>query len=872
MKAGLSFQVWIVTGVLGAIASVVNVAPAGAQSMPIEPAVPETSSPIGASDSLNSVPAADWGAEVAPLAEGDSPLEGLGDRPATTIQEWVAQIETTVTQITDVRVEATEAGLQVILETADGALAVPETRTVGNALIADIANAAIAEEVFEAEPIAGIALVEVVGLPDDRVRVSITGTDAPPVAEVRLSDQGLVLGVAIGQAGTGAEDEAIQVVVTGEQDEGYNPSSASTATRTDTPLRDIPQSIQVVPRQVLEDRNVRTVNEAIETVSGVIDGGDSIFRIFRGFSTDATSQLRNGYRIGDTYSLVPEEPTVAIERVEVLKGPGSVLFGALEPGGVINTITRQPLSQPYYSLAFEAGNYGFYQPSIDLSGPLTTDETVLYRFIAAYSNADGYFEGGGRNNTLIAPSITLNFGNRTSLNLYYQYSRYRGDLYGGLSTVALSDGSLVPQGVNVWGNPDLTFDNRQSHQYGFELEHNFNDNLQLRSALSANNFSVPEQRFAVPIGINDDRFVDLLYLDRNGSNDVYFGQIDLLGRFNTGSISHQLLVGFDYESAFEEFESFTSRTPLPPLDLRDPDYDVARPTDLIRDGRFDWQTQSYGVYIQDQIAFSDNLKLLIGGRYDWISDEFENLINDADEPEQNDGAFSPRIGLVYQPSDTVSLYASYSRSFRQATAFSANEAFEPTRGTQSEIGTRVDFLEGRLSANLAAYHLTRTNITTPDPDNPGFSVQTGEARSQGIELDVTGEILPGWNVILSYAYTDAEVTEDNVTPVGNQLASVPFNQASLWTTYEIQQGDLEGLGFGLGLFYISERQGDLANSFTLDSYLRTDAALYYRRGGLRAAINVRNLFDIDYVSFASANTNVQRGAPFTIVGSLSWEF
>ncbi|WP_201278047.1 TonB-dependent siderophore receptor [Scytonema millei] len=630
---------------------------------------------------------------------------------------------------------------------------------------------------------------------------------------------------------------------------------------------------QVVPQEVLRDRNVRNINEAVETVSGVLDAGDGgIFRIFRGFSTTATSQLRNGYRIGDSYSLIPDEPTVAIEQVEVLKGPSSVLFGALEPGGVINTITKKPLREPYYRLGFEAGNRGFYQPSIDLSGPLTADRNALYRFIAAYNGSDGYFEGGGKNNTLIAPSMTLNLGDQTSLDLYYEYSKYAGDLYGGLFTAALSDGSLLPRGVNVWGNPDLTYDDRQSHKYGFELKHNFNDNLQLRSAFSVNNFSVPEQRFAVPIEIVDDRFVEFLFLDRTGSNDVYFGQIDLVGKFNTGSISHQLLVGFDYERAFEKGESFTSQTPLPPLNLLNPNYNVARPTDLIRDGKTEWLTQSYGVYLQDQIAFTDNLKLLLGGRYDWASDAYENLINDTDEPEQNDGAFSPRIGLVYQPSDIVSLYASYSRSFLQTTAFNPRQAFKPTRGTQYEVGIKTDFLDRRLSATLAAYHLTKTNVTTTDPVNPTFSIQTGEQRSQGIELDVTGEILPGWKAIASYAYTDAEITKDNTFTVGNRRNNVPYNQASLWTTYEIQQGNLQGLGFGLGLFYVGERQGDLDNSFTLDDYLRTDAALYYRRDEFRAAINIRNLFDTDYASFSDSRTYVQRGAPFTITGSVNWEF
>ena len=184
---------------------------------------------------------------------------------------------------------------------------------------------------------------------------------------------------------------------------------------------------------------------------------------------------------------------------------------------------------------------------------------------------------------------------------------------------------------------------------------------------------------------------------------------------------------------------------------------------------------------------------------------------------------------------------------------------------------------GKLSTNLAAYNLTKTNVTTPDPDPllaaQGFSVQTGEQQSQGIELDVSGEILPGWNVVASYAYTDAKVTEDNSIPVGNQLLLVPENQASLWTTYEIQEGDLTGLGFGLGLFYVGERQGDLANSFELDDFLRTDAALYYRQGGFNAAINIRNLFDIDHViSTENSTTSLERGEPFTVVGSISWEF
>jgi iron complex outermembrane receptor protein len=182
-------------------------------------------------------------------------------------------------------------------------------------------------------------------------------------------------------------------------------------------------------------------------------------------------------------------------------------------------------------------------------------------------------------------------------------------------------------------------------------------------------------------------------------------------------------------------------------------------------------------------------------------------------------------------------------------------------------------LDGRLSTTLAAYHLTKTNVITPDPDPvlaaQGFSVQTGEQRSQGIELDFAGELLPGWKVIGSYTYIDAKTTQDNLIPVGSPLGNVPKHQASLWTTYEIQTGTLKGLGAGLGLFYVGNRPGI---DYTLPGYFRTDTAIYYRRGGLRAAINVRNLFDIDYADFAYDRFNVLRAKPFTIIGSISWEF
>jgi len=829
-------------------------------------------------------------------------IEQINTSASMLVQSPVPQASpaSEVVQVTGVQVNPTNKGVEVILQTTQGKALQPVTLTLGRSYIANVPNAVLAlpqgGEFRQDNPASGITRVSVTQTAANSIRVTVTGEAGVPTSELYDSpEEGLIFSFTPGTSAAqtppapparetqpdkpAAEGEEIEILVTGEQDR-YNVPNASTATRTDTPLRDIPQSIQVVPRQVLEDRNVTRLNEALETVSGVTGSFDRSDitaggRVIRGFQQ--IGNFRNGFSQGNEFDAL--DPIGSIERVEVLKGPASVLFGAIEPGGIVNTVTRQPLSEPYYRLEFQAGNRNFYQPIIDFSGPLTTDKKVLYRLIAGYETQDGFKEFTGSDQFSVAPSITVNFSEQTSLNLYYEFSRASLNTGFAFSDVIRPDGSFItPRNLfTSYRNTDNA--SFETQRIGYTFNHHFSDNWQIRNNLAIE-LSRYERSGTVFGGIRDERF--LTFSDGFSQNsstrlDNYFGQIDLLGRFNTGSISHQVLVGFDVNDFNVDDDRFLfDVSGLPDLDIRNPNYDVPDPP-FSNFLNFTVASRSYGLYLQDQITFSDNLKLLIGGRYDWVSDEVQRT--GFESSSLNDSAFSPRIGLVYQPSEAVSLYASYSRSFRPSTYDFAADGlrnFQPTRGTQYEVGVKADFLDGRLSTTLAAYHLTRTNVITPDPDPvlaaQGFSIQTGEQRSQGIELDVAGEILPGWNVILAYAYTDAEVTEDNAIPEGNRLENVPENQASLWTTYEIQSGDLQGLGFGLGLFYVGERRADLANEVTLRDYLRTDASLFYRRDGFRAAINVRNLFDIDYAENAFGRFDVNRGKPFTIVGSVSWEF
>ena len=260
----------------------------------------------------------------------------------------------------------------------------------------------------------------------------------------------------------------------------------------------------------------------------------------------------------------------------------------------------------------------------------------------------------------------------------------------------------------------------------------------------------------------------------------------------------------------------------------------------------------------------------MGGRFDTYRDDsaFDNEPSDARAE-----AFSPRVGIVYQPAKEVSLYANYSNSFTPVSGRSAtNQSFKPQRATGYEVGVKTELLDKRLSANLALYTTNVQNILTSDPNNSIFSIQVGEQRSQGFELDVAGEISPGWNLIASYGSTDAQVTKDNSIPVGNRLSYVPQHTASLSTTYTIQAGNLKGLGFGAGLFYVGNRFGDLANSFEVPSYTRVDAGIFYQMEQFKAALNFKNLTNIRYFEAGQSRQSVQPGAPFTVLATVSYQF
>ncbi|MBE9160699.1 TonB-dependent siderophore receptor [Nodosilinea sp. LEGE 06152] len=800
--------------------------------------------------------------------------------PATTVEEWMTQIAQATVQITGVRLETTEAGLQVVLETAAGELAAPTTRSLGNALIVDIPNAVLAlpegNEFFQASPTEGIALVTATNLSGNTVQVAITGTDAAPTATVSAAAQGLTLSVVPGVGvADGPAEEAIQVVVTGDRDDGYNPSSATTATRTDTPLRDIPQSIQVIPQAVLQDQRALRLDDALRNTAGITASGeragDTETFTIRGF--ESTTILRDGFRQGTFTGL---QETANLERIEILRGPSSVLYGAAEPGGVINLVTEKPLSEPFYELEALAGSYGFVEPRIDFSGPLTEDGRVLYRLNALYRRSDGFRNFDQEfSRFFIAPVLSWQLSDRTNLTVDFEYLDNIQPYDRGL--VALNGRVVDVPRDRIFHEPD-DFIETDEFRTGYQFEHQLSDDWTLRNTFRYTHSDL----FLRAVDLNGANRATLevnrSFRNFNISEEAYDAQASVVGNVSTGSIEHELLAGVDFRRRYEDLDlrqafAFNSPFAPPPISIFNPQYGYSGPPNedvpVIFDGQT--QTQQWGFYLQDLIELSDNLKLLLSGRYDIVD---QTSFSDGSSTQQNQGAFSPRVGIVYQPIQPVSLYGSFSRSFSPSFAIAANGSIlEPERGTQFEIGAKADLLGDRLTATLAFYNLTRSNVPVTDPNNSAFSVALGEQRSRGVEANITGEILPGWNVITSYAYTDAEVIEAfGGIPAGGRPANVPKHSASLWSTYEIQSGDLQGLGFGLGVFFVGDRFSDTANTIALDSYLRTDAALYYRRSNWDLALNVKNVFNVNYVRSGLGNSQLTPGDPFTVVGSVSVRF
>lgn len=803
-------------------------------------------------------------------------------RPATTVKEWTAQIEEAdkqeIVQVTGVKLERTEAELIINLETAEGKLLQVDASKFtaqGNALVAAIPSAVLSlpkTSEFRADnPTSDIASVTVTQVDPQTIQISVVGTNALPTTEVTLRTGELAYSLNLD---TGEEEE---VVVTGDRAGfRYFAPDATTATKLDVPLLDIPASILVVPRQLIEDKQIFRLNDLADYVSGVqsqsgYGGLSSQGYYFRGFETSFET-LRNGFR--DFGFLSPRDVS-NVERVEFLKGPASVLYGGSfgSIAGVVNTVTKKPLDTPFHQVNMTFGSFSFYRPTIDITGPLTPDKSLLYRLNLAYENAGNYRDFVENESIFVAPALTWRIGPRTTFTVEMEYQNFN----------YVFDRGLLPDPVfltlprtRFLGEPGFNEAEIEALAVTYNFEHNFSDNWKFRQGFNINLVSNSQQnvrgsRFSDPLLEEDGRTLPRRAEKEPDSDQKnYTLQNEIFGKFNTGSIRHNLLFGLELSRYRFNYSFF--RAAIAPLDIFNPVYGAQPGAFELAYPPEEYGSDNLGIYIQDLIELLPNLKLLAGIRFD-TNDSFYRNEDRSTDLEQTDSGFSPRLGLVYQPTETTSLYFSWSNSFNPQ-FFSRNrtgEAFEPETGEQFEVGFKQEFFDKRLFLNLAFFQITKQNVLTTDPADSDFSIQSGEQKSRGIELDVIGQILPGWDIIATYAYTDAFVSEDNVLPVGETLVNAAKHRASLWTKYEIQTGDLRGLGFGVGFVFSDERPIGLPNLLFLPSYVRADAALFYRRDNWRFALNFRNISNTKYQE-SQGNFYFIPAAPFSVYGTVSYQF
>jgi iron complex outermembrane recepter protein len=815
---------------------------------------------------------------IAPVGAEGKPIKPILridelNQPATTVKEWLSQAPAPI-RITGVKLNPTDAGLEVILETETGTTIQPVTRTEGNILIAEISNATLALSSgpgFTAnQPVAGVATVNVTQADAQTVRVSIVGTETVPTASVKFSPS-----TPVAEKPTTSEEEMPdegeeEIVATGQKEGGYAVPNSSVGTRTDAKLRDVPQSIQVVPRQVIEDQAATDIEDVLRNVSGVSQqGGDSGRQInIRGL--DATDNIKTGGTGGVSPAQIDFDLS-NIEQVEVLKGPSSVLYGSGEPGGIINIVTKQPLKDPRYELTGTIGNFDRYRGAVDFTGPLNENKTILYRLNASYGDEGSFIDFVNSKEFAIFPVLRFQLGKNTDLTLEGSYENQSETLDGDLPVV----GTILPNPLGkvprnrFLGEPDFNKQNISKGDIGYRLNHRFSDNWSVTNQFKAS-FGNNNLQAVFSDGLEaDNRTISRSANQGTTSQEQYTLQTDVKGKVKTGIVNHDLLVGLELSRGISKGQ-FRDALNTPSIDLFEPEYGNL-PSDF--EVRLSEKIigNTVGIYAQDLLSIGDKVKILIGGRFDWSQENFEDRLAGTSETNEATG-FSPRVGIVYQPIKPVSLFAGWSRSFTpNFGADAAGNLFKPTTGEQLEVGVKTEFLDGKLAATLAAYQINRRNDFVPDPNNPDEQIQIGEQRSRGIEFDLTGEPLPGLRLIATYAYTDAKITEDTTGREGNRLGSVPQHSGSLWAIYELQKGNLKGFGFGAGIFASSDFPGSAEDdTFTAPGYLRTDALLYYRRNNWRVQLNVENLFDTEY--FETPFGGVKYGDPFTIKGTVSVTF
>ncbi|MCJ2036123.1 TonB-dependent siderophore receptor [Methylobacterium sp. J-068] len=665
---------------------------------------------------------------------------------------------------------------------------------------------------------------------------------------------------------------------------GYVATRSASGSKTDTPIIETPQSISVVPARQIRDTGAQSFTDTLAYTPGVSANpglgrtSDSFF--IRGFNvaTGNGGLLRDGMKLSSGVYEGTQEP-YGLERLEVLKGAASILYGQLTPGGVINAISKRPLSEPFREMNYTVGSYGRKEVSGDFSGPLTPDGAWSYRLTGLFRDSGTFIDFTPDDKRYIAPALTWRPSADTSVTLLGYYQEIRTAHQPPLPAL----GTLVnnpPFGrfpVNrFYGEPSFDKFDSRSGAIGYLVDHAFSDAVRLRHALRYYQAGVDWDYVTVPSLQANRQIVNRSVSSRNENATGVTSDTSLEVKFATGPVAHTLLTGIDYYRAFLNSERYQTGT-VGSLNVYNPVYGLTTPQPNFRvNTGSKLLLDQVGLYAQDQIKF-DRFVLLLGGRQDFAKTQNLAYLTGA-RIEQNDSAFSGRAGLVYLADYGVAPYVSYSQSFATfAQTDRGGNPFQPTTGEQYEGGVRWQIPDADTLISGAVYQINQKNALVPDPVNTAFSIQTGEVRSQGFEIEGRTNFGP-LQLVASYSYTDARTTKTTIPANLNQrIATVPYHLASAFGTYDIGVFGVPGLRLGGGVRYIGSAN---IPGFALDTKETTlfDLVGLYDFGaadpslaGWRAQLNIRNLADRIYVTCATGSACVYN-EPRNVFGTISYRW
>ena len=657
---------------------------------------------------------------------------------------------------------------------------------------------------------------------------------------------------------------------TQDADDTYAPARTRSATKTDTLLRDVPQSITVVSERMIQDASMQNMADVVRYVPGVgmAQGeGNRDTPILRGNASTADFFV-DGVRDDVEYF----RDLYNVERVEALKGPNAMIFGRAGAGGVINRVTRQAGWDDVREVSLQAGSWDNLRTTADFGGAL--NDRIAVRVTGLYEDSESYRDGFELERYGVNPTLAMRLGESSTLRLGYEYYTYDRIADRGVPSF---DGRPVETDESTFfGDPTRSPTDATVNLATAVFDHEFGNGVSLRNRTLYGDYDKFYQNVysggAATVDENGIMGAPISAYNNAQQRENLFNQTDLVFSLTTGSVEHELLTGV--EIGRQETDNFRN-TGFFNDELETVTAPVSSPTISIPvtfrqdedDNDNHVETNVAAIYVQDQVKLSEHFQAVLGLRYDQFDVDFDNNRTGV-RLESDDDLVSPRAGLIYKPVEPVSLYASYSMTYlpragAQMTSLTAtNETLDPEEYENYEIGAKWD-LRPYLSLSAAVYRLDRTNVAIPDPLDPSLSILVDGQKTEGVELGISGQVTEAWSMFGGYAYQDGELTATaSATAVdGATLAQLPEHKISLWNRYQLTPA----WGVGLGLMYQSDMYTSTDNTVTLPSFTRVDAALFYSLNDrIRAQLNVENLLDEEYLANAHNNNNISPGSPLAV--------